>query len=275
MDNEAAEVVREAFRLCVKGYGVSQIASEFMERKLLNPTAYAKSKGRNVPDNRDSVHEDYHWTSSTVAHMLTRIEYLGHLANFKTHRKSYKNKKIQKNDPSEWQIFENNHEAIIDQETFDIVQRIREGRRRLTPMGEMPILSGMLFCADCGAKLYQVRHRGWEHDKEHFVCATYRKVKGGCSSHQIRNVVVEEILLDEIRRITSYAREHEDEFVEMAMSKSAAALNKSQREGKRELEQANVSLSRQPLESISLIPLFRNSMRIISKEKYLTRDFLK
>ena len=75
VDNEVAEVVREAFRLCVKGYGVSQIASEFTGRKLLNPTAYAKSKGRNVPDNRDSVHEDHHWQSSTVAHMLTRIEY--------------------------------------------------------------------------------------------------------------------------------------------------------------------------------------------------------
>ena len=91
--------------------------------------------------------------------MLTRPEYLGHLINFKTHRKSYKNKKILKNDPSQWQIFENNHEAIIDQETFDIVQRIREGRSRLTPIGEMPILSGMLFCAGCGAKLYQVSHR--------------------------------------------------------------------------------------------------------------------
>jgi site-specific DNA recombinase len=145
--------------------------------------------------------------------MLSRQEYLGHTVNFKTYRKSYKQKKQLKTDPSEWQIFENTHEAIIDQDTFDIVQRIRDGRRRWTPMGEMPILSGMLFCADCGAKLYQVRGRGWEHDKEYFVCATYRKVKGGCSSHQIRNVVVEELLLDGIRQITAFARAHEDEFV--------------------------------------------------------------
>lgn len=176
--------------------------------------------------------------------MLTRQEYIGHLVNFKTYRKSYKNKKIQKNDPENWQIFENCHEAIIDQETFDIVQRIRDGRRRLTPMGEMPMLSGMLFCADCGAKLYQVRHRGWEHDKEHFVCATYRKVKGGCSSHQIRNVVVEEILLSELQRITAFAREHEDEFLEMVTKKSLAELNKNQREGKRELEQAMQRISK-------------------------------
>ena len=244
VDPEAAEIVKEAFRLCVQGYGVAQIASIFTKRKLPNPTAYAKSKGRNVPDNRDTVHEDYHWGNSTISHMLTRQEYLGHLVNFKTYRKSYKNKKIQKNDPENWQIFENCHEAIIDQETFDIVQRIRDGRRRLTPMGEMPMLSGMLFCADCGAKLYQVRHRGWEHDKEHFVCATYRKVKGGCSSHQIRNVVVEEILLSELQRITAFAREHEDEFLEMVTKKSLAELNKSQREGKRELEQAMQRISK-------------------------------
>jgi len=244
IDEGAAKVVREVFRLCVQGYGVSQIAGILTERKILNPTSYAKSQGRNIPDNRDVVREDYYWADSTVSHMLTRIEYLGHTANFKTYRKSYKNKKQIGRDQSEWSIFENTHEAIIDQETFDIVQPTREGRRRVTPLGEMPILSGMLFCADCGAKLYQVRGKGWEHSKEYFVCATYRKIKGGCSSHQIRNVVVEELLLDGIRSLTAYVREHEDEFVELVMSKSQAELNRSQRDGKRELEQSMQRISK-------------------------------
>ena len=109
--------------------------------------------------------------------------------NFKSHKKSYKSKKKIHNDPSEWQIFKNTHEAIIEKETFDIVQRIRDGRRRLTFMGEMPILSGMIYCAACGCKMYQVRARGWEHDKEHIVCSTYRKRgKSNCTSHQIRNM---------------------------------------------------------------------------------------
>ncbi len=190
------------------------------KRHVMNPTAYAKAHGRGISDNR-SIVDDYTWADSTVSHMLSRPEYLGHTVNFKTYRKSYKQKKQIKHAPSEWQIFEHTHEAIVDQETFDIVQRIREGRRRLTPMGEMPILSGMLYCADCGAKLYQVRHRGWTHEQEHFVCATYRKVKGGCSSHQIRNVAVEDILLNGIRTITAYAREHEAEFVEMVTKKNA------------------------------------------------------
>jgi transposase-like protein len=115
-----------------------------------------------------------------------------------------------KNDPSKWMIFKNTHEAIIEESVFEVVQRIRDGRRRLTPMGEMPLLSGMMFCADCGNKIYQVRGRDWEHEKEYFVCATYRKIKGGCSSHRIRNVVVEEFFaslkergLKDVRLITS------------------------------------------------------------------------
>lgn len=88
------------------------------------------------------------------------------------------------NTPAEWQIFKDTHEAIIDQNIFDTVQRIRDGRRRPTPLGEMPILSGMVFCAGCGSKLYQVRCKDWTHDKEYMVCAKYRKRgKDTCTSH--------------------------------------------------------------------------------------------
>ena len=239
IDETAAEVVREIFHLCVQGYGVSKIANIITAKHIMNPTAHAKALGIGVSDNRSTA-DDYKWGNSTISHMLTRQEYIGSTVNFKTYRKSYKQKKQLKNDPDNWQIFEGTHEAIIDSETFAIVQRLREGRRRVTPMGEMPILSGMLFCADCGAKLYQVRHRGWTHDKEHFVCATYRKVKGGCSSHQIRNVVVEELLLDGIRNITAFARDHEDEFVQMVTNKTRAEVNRNLRDDKRELEQAQV-----------------------------------
>lgn len=237
VDEEAAEVVREVFRLCVQGYGVSQIANEITKRHIMNPTAYAKHHGRTIPDNREFT-GDYIWGKSTISHMLSRPEYLGHTVNFKTYRKSYKQKKQLKRDPSEWQIFENTHEAIIDRETYDIVQRIRDGRRRVTPMGEMPALSGMVFCADCGAKLYQVRGRNLP-QSEYMVCATYRKRgKDVCSSHQIRNSVIEEFLLDGIRSMTAYVREHEDEFVEMVTKLSKAETEKALRDEKRELEQA-------------------------------------
>lgn len=243
IDPEAAEVVREIFSLCVKGYGPTQIAKELTRRQIENPVAHARRQGLTLP--AKMLDDDpCAWHDSTVARLLTRVEYLGHTANFKTYRKSYKNKKQMHNDRSEWQIFENTHEPIIDQETFDIVQKIRDGRRRLTPMGEMPILSGMLFCADCGAKLYQVRGRGWEHSKEYFVCATYRKQKGKCSSHQIRNVVIEQLLLDDIRRVTSYAREHEDEFVRLVTKKSKQETERNLRESKKELEAAKARVAK-------------------------------
>ena len=108
------------------------------------------------------------WRTSTIARILTRQEYLGHTVNFKTKRKSYKQKKQLKNNPSEWQIFRNTHDAIIDEETFKTVQRIRDGRRKVSRLGDMGILSGMMFCADCDNKLYQVRGKGWEHDKRIF-----------------------------------------------------------------------------------------------------------
>ena len=243
VDEEAAKVVREAFRLCMQGYGPSQIAKEFTRRRIMNPTAHARKNGINIPDNRGHD-DDYVWRGSTIVHMLSRQEYLGHTVNFKTYRKSYKQKKQMKNDPSEWMIFKNTHEAIIEESVFEVVQRIRDGRRRLTPMGEMPLLSGMMFCADCGNKLYQVRGRGWEHEKEYFVCATYRKIKGGCSSHQIRNAVVEELLLDGIRRVTAFARDCEDEFVEMVTKKTRSELDKSMRDSRRELEQAQARIAK-------------------------------
>ena len=243
IDPEAAEVVREIFSLCVQGDGPTQIAKELTRRQIENPVAHARRQGLTLP--AKTLDDDpCAWHDSTVARLLTRVEYLGHTANFKTYRKSYKNKKQMHNDRSEWQIFENTHEAIIDQETFDIVQKIRDGRRRLTPMGEMPILSGMLFCADCGAKLYQVRGRGWEHSKEYFVCATYRKQKGKCSSHQIRNVVIEQLLLDDIRRVTAYAREHEDEFVRLVTQKSKQETERNLRESKKELEAAKARVTK-------------------------------
>ena len=238
VDEEAAEVVREIFHLCVSGYGPTKLANELQRREILTPVEYAKSKGwpvRSVKQQDDPFARE----TSTVVHILERQEYLGNTVNFKTYRKSYKQKKTLRKDPSEWQIFEGTHEAIIDKETFAIVQRIRDGRRRLTPMGEMPILSGMVFCADCGSKMYQVRMRGWEHDKEYFVCANYRKkTKAACSSHQIRNVVIEQLLLEDLRRVTAFAKNHEEEFVRLVTDSTSRSLNREMKDNRKEYEQS-------------------------------------
>ena len=241
IDEDAADHVREAFRLCIQGYGPSQIANEFTRRRILTPKAYALSKGRKAVG-KPGIEGEYVWSTATVFHMLSRPEYAGHTVNFKTYRRSFKQKKMLMRDPSEWAVFENTHEAIIDQETFDIVQRIRDGRRRWTPMGEMPILSGMLFCADCGSRMYQRRGRKMTHEQEYFVCARYRKRRGGCTNHSIKNTVVETLLLEGIRGMTAYVRDHEDEFVKLVMQRRKAEIDRSLRESKRDLEQAQARI---------------------------------
>ncbi|MBR3563362.1 MAG: recombinase zinc beta ribbon domain-containing protein [Clostridia bacterium] len=183
------------------------------------------------------------WQPSTVTHILERREYLGCTVNFKTHRKSYKCKKQLKNDPSEWQIFEGTHELIITKEVFDIVQRIRDSRRRPTPMGEMPALSGMVYCADCGRKLYQVRYSTMK-QKEYMVCSGYRKIKGACTSHQIRNEVIENLLLEKLQNLLSFVGRHEDTFVRLATEQSQEEMNRSLHDGKHELEQAKARMQK-------------------------------
>ena len=245
VDDEAAVVVKEIFHLCMSGYGPTQIAKELRKRRIETPAEYGKRVGVNVPAAKQRENDDpCRWTTSTVVHILERREYTGCTVNFKTYKKSYKSKKQVKNDPSEWAIFEGMHEAIIEPEVYDTVQKIRDGRRRQTPMGEMPALSGMVYCADCGNKLYQVRGRCLP-QSEYMVCATYRKKgKSVCPSHQIRNSVIEQLLLEDLQRVTAYARNHEDEFLRLVTRNSEKALDRELRDCRKEYEQAKARIAK-------------------------------
>lgn len=237
VDEDAAKVVKYIFQLCIEGYGPTQIAHKLKDEGIFTPSYYFKSIG--LYPTAIITEEPCKWSARTVANILDKQEYLGHTINFKTRRKSYKIKKKIDNDPSEWKIFKNKHEAIIDEETFNTVQRIRNGRRRRTLLGDMPLLSGMVYCADCGSKLYQVRSKDWNHDKEYMVCATYRKRgKHNCTSHQIRNIYIEKALLYMIQQVTAFARDYEDEFVELVAKNKNKELERKIRECKKELEQS-------------------------------------
>lgn len=233
IDEESAEVVREIFRLCVDGYGPRRIANILTERKILIPSAYALEKGyavrNNIPKN------PCQWSSTVVVDVLERMDYLGHTVNFKTHRKSYKQKKKIENDKSEWEIFENTHEPIIDKSTFDIVQKIRANRKRPTKMGEMPMFSGILYCADCGKKLSFHRRANDPDTKHNFVCSNYRSDTHNCSMHYIRNVVVEQLVLENLREVVSYVKAYEDEFVQMVMDADIKQKSKELAKKKRVL----------------------------------------
>lgn len=233
IDEEAAEVVKEIFRLCVDGNGPTQIANILAERKILTPVHYMASKGLNpitvLPEN------PYQWSSTVVVKTLERMDYLGHTVNFKTYTKSYKNHKKIFNNPDQWQVFENTHDALIDQSTFDIVQKIRQGRRRPTKMGEMPMFSGLLFCGDCGSKMSFHRKVDQPEEKHNFVCSEYRHNTKSCSMHYIRNVVVEKIVLKNLREVISYVSSHEIEFVQMVVDTDLKTKNKELTKKKKRL----------------------------------------
>lgn len=227
VDEDAAEVIKEIFRLAVQGHGPSKIATILTQRKILNPTGYKNSKGIANTHSKDNI-DPYWWDWSVVSDILSRQEYLGHTVNFKTGRKSYKNKKSYINPPSKWVIIKNTHDAIIDQETFDIVQRLKEGRKRAnTPMGEMPVLSGMIYCADCGKKLYVCRTKSLQPSAYYYCCSTYRKRQGLCSAHQIRIKVIDSIVLNDIKMHIEFARAHEDEFIKLVSNETSAYTAKA------------------------------------------------
>ncbi len=218
IDEEAAAVVQQIFALCVSGMGPTQIAKWLEKQEIYNPTAYCRAKGRPVTNKPTA--NPYKWTNETVSRTLERIEYLGHTVNFKTRKQSYKSKKKLWNDPSEWVIFENTQPPIIEESVFLIVQNIRRSRRRPTKMGDMGIFSGLLYCAECGGKMYQCRATNFTEEQKYFICSTYRKGKDLCTTHSIKNVVLHEIVLKNLREAIQYVTQHEAEFVQEAADSS-------------------------------------------------------
>lgn len=240
VDDEAADVVRRVFQMCIDRYGPAQIAKALRNDNILIPTAYEQSKGKG--GTRPFRNPTY-WGEQTINKMLDRIEYAGHTANFKTKKKSYKNKKKIDNPKSEWQIFENTHPAIISQHDFDLVQELRKNKRRIQKCEEVNPFSGMVYCADCGRKMYLCRSTSLTAEQEHLKCSTYAKRKDECSAHFIRTVVLEELVLSELRKITTYVREHEEEFVELAIQNSAQKQTAELKAAKKRLAQSEKRVS--------------------------------
>ena len=214
VDEEAAAVVQKIFSLCASGKGPTQIAKWLKQQQILNPTAYCHAKG--LPTSNKPTADPYKWTNETVSRMLEKIEYLGHTVNFKTRKQSYKSKKKLWNDPSEWVIFENTQPPIVEESVFLIVQNIRKSRRRPTKMGDMGIFSGLLYCAECGGKMYQCRATNFTEEQKYFICSTYRKGKDLCTTHSIKNVVLHEIVLRNLREAIEYVTQYEAEFIQEA-----------------------------------------------------------
>lgn len=237
VDEETAPVVKMIFQLCAEGHGPSQIARILKERKINTPgTLEFLRTGRTrryYPD------DPYGWQPQTIANMLALKEYLGHTVNFKTTRKSFKNKRVIFNPEEKQVVFENTHEAIIDFELWDIVQKIREHRHRRTRTGKTALFSGMIFCNDCGSALTLCRSHADETGINRYVCSRYRNMRGErkCESHYIREEVLNNLVLENLRTVISYARDYEDEFIRQVTDNALTEQIKQQAAVKRQFEQ--------------------------------------
>ena len=220
VDEEAAQVVRRVFRMTLDGYGTEQIATIFSEEKILTPIAYWREKGVNRPG-KSKLRGPYMWNSSTITHILSLQEYCGDILNFKTYSKSYKNKKRLANDRENWVIFQDVHEPIIERAVFEQVQQKRgKIRKRRTHEGERNMFSGLLVCADCGHNLHFHFNQG-NPDIKYFNCSNYKGNRGTCTStHYVRVDFLEQVVLGEIRRLTKFASQFEDEFVKAVIGHS-------------------------------------------------------
>lgn len=236
VEREAAGIVKKIYAMCIQGYGPMQISRKLNEMKAISPVVWKKKVGWKYK--LEKVERPELWTVTAVRRILSNPIYLGHTINFRTKKKSYKSHSVVFLPKEDWVIFENTHEAIIDQDTFDTVQKLREGvKRRLSIDGEMSMFSGLLYCADCGAKMYLNRHRGSE--KDCFNCASYRKEKGrGCTSHYITLHAVEDIVLYDLQRVLGMARNNETEFIAMLQEKSKRMTKKDLSEKERAREEA-------------------------------------
>ena len=214
VDEYAAEVVKRIFAMTIDGYGPYQIAKKLSEDKILIPSAYLAQHNEGVNKNK-TFKDVYGWGSSTIVNLLDKREYLGHTVNFKT-RKHFNDKKSHYVPEDEWTIFENTHEAIISQETFDLAQKIRSKVRRYPDgWGEAAPLTGLLYCADCGGKMYVHRTNNGKRISQ-YTCSQYTKVPCGTlckTQHRINEDVVLSLVSDMLRAIAEYAKHDRAEFV--------------------------------------------------------------
>lgn len=242
IDEEPAAIVRRIFQMMIDGKGVSQIARILSEDKILIPSAYAE---KHCPENQHSksFHEPCRWSATTICHILGKREYMGHTVLGKTISESYKTKKRREAEPDELITFENTHPAIIDEETWNNANRLRRTNRRPAKSGEPPHrLTGILYCSDCGAKMSHlnrnVENARYNSDNA-YLCSQYRNYTENCTMHYIQTLVVEDLILSTIQKVSAYARENENEFIQKVREASDVRQESTIKDYKKQLAKSN------------------------------------
>ena len=236
-DPEAAEVVKHIFKLCAEGRGPKQIARQLTEEQVVNPSNYYFQQTGVALTSLDTT-RPCRWHSSTITNILNDETYLGHTVSMKHTTASYKNKKQIIRPESEWLRFENTHERIIDQELWNIAHEVREHKKRPRKNMDTPnAYAGLVLCADCGKPLVLHRAHTMDESKNNFACSTYKKYgKESCSAHYIRESQLATIILDDLKRVTHFARQDEALFAEYINLKNTAETRKEMTALQKELE---------------------------------------
>ena len=246
IDEEAAEVVRRIYRMAIEGKGPYETARILALEKIERPSYYLAQRGMGNHQSNYNAADPYTWRGGTVADILSKQEYMGHTVNFRTYKESYKDKRVKMTPKEDLVIFENTQEAIIDKETWERVQTLRKTIRRTDSIGKANPLTGLMFCADCGAKMYN--HRGkagnardWagrpngkkRPDRDEYNCSRYdlgnQHYDKYCTTHLIRTAVVNELLLEAIKGVCDYALNNEAEFMAQVCSASEDRQEKAAR----------------------------------------------
>ena len=271
VDPEAADVVKRIFAMTIDGYGPYQVASKLKEEKILIPSAYLAQHGEGVNKNK-TFKDVYGWGSSTICNLLEKREYLGHTVNFKT-RKHFKDKKSHYVPEDEWTIFENTHEPIIDQQTFDLVQKIRGNVRRYPDgWGEAAPLTGLLYCADCGGKMYVHRTNNGKRISQ-YTCSQYTKVPCGTlckTQHRINEDVVLSLVSEMLKAIAEYAKHDRAEFVRVVQEAQSSQQTAEVRKQRTRLATAKQRVSE--LEVLLCKIYEDNILGKLSDSRYATLD---
>ena len=236
IDETSAEVVKEIYNLFIQGHGTFEIAKILTKQNIMTPAEYFISVGRKFPSKLQEF--KHQWNPTTVASILDRQEYIGDTVNFKYTIRSYKDKTKVPIPKEDWQIFKNTHEPIIDEYTWNIAQQLRNNRKKPTRSGKKSIFSGLLFCNDCGKKMYFQSPVTDLNAKDHYRCSSYKKNISLCTSHWITDEVLQILVLENIQKVISYMKNFEDLFIKEQLQKSTQDELKQISKNKKELEQA-------------------------------------
>ena len=244
-DPETAHVVRQIFAMYVRGDRMCEIQNWLRDNEILTVGELRYRRTGRTQHPRPQQNAWYNWPDKTLYDILTRQEYLGHTITAKTYKVSYKSKKTRKNAEDKRYFFPNTHEPLIDEETFALAQKRIATRHRPTKSDEIDLFSGLLFCGDCGYKMYLQKGAGTPERKHAYTCGNYRNRARNdflCTTHYIRKSVLKELVLADLQRIMSYVKGHEQEFIQTATECSEQAMKKALGHQRKELDKAEARL---------------------------------